>query len=216
AGLLTALLGGIYSSTVTTVVLARRARDMPEARVEAQSGIVLANSVMYLRLLAIVALFDRPLAGRLALPLIALSALGLALAGFGFRRAGTAARRPGPPPANPLGFGAAASFAILFVIVSLAAAFVARRFGAGGLMLLAAAVGLTDINPFVLSLAQHGAEAMPLGAQAGAVVLATASNNLFQAGYAAGLSRLRVGWAPLAGLGLLAASGIGFTIWLAV
>ena len=62
AGLLTAVLGGFYSSTATTVVLARRARTEPAALRQAQTGIVLAASVMYLRLLIIVFFFNRPLA----------------------------------------------------------------------------------------------------------------------------------------------------------
>ena len=216
AGLLTALLGGVYSSTVTTLVLARRARDVPEARAEAQTGIVLANAVMYARLWAIVAVFDWDLARALAVPLAALAGLGAVMAGGWFWWVG----RRAPPPAaiptsiNPLGLGSAVGFACLFVIVSVGAAFVVRRFGAGGLLVLAGVIGLTDINPFVLSLAQHGAAATGISVQAGAVVLATASNNLFQAGYAAAVSRMRVGLAPIAGLTVLAGAGIALTIWL--
>jgi uncharacterized membrane protein (DUF4010 family) len=60
-GLWIAVLGGLYSSTVTTVVLARRARSEPGLRRQAQIGIILATSVMYVRLLIIVAIFDRRL-----------------------------------------------------------------------------------------------------------------------------------------------------------
>ncbi|MGD0433852.1 MAG: DUF4010 domain-containing protein, partial [Acetobacteraceae bacterium] len=62
AGLLTALLGGFYSSTATTVVLARRARDEATATRQTQTGIVLATSIMYLRLLIVIAFFNRTLA----------------------------------------------------------------------------------------------------------------------------------------------------------
>jgi uncharacterized membrane protein (DUF4010 family) len=63
-GLWVAVLGGLYSSTATTVVLARRARAEPTTLQQAQTGIILATSVMYLRLLVIIAIFDRPLAAR--------------------------------------------------------------------------------------------------------------------------------------------------------
>ena len=215
AGLLTALLGGLYSSTVTTVVLARRARTAPATRLEAQVGIVLANAVMYLRLWAIVAVFDPGLAGALAAPLAGLAAFGGLLAGgwYWARGRGGAHRAPIPAASNPLGFGTAAGFAMLFVAVSLAAAFVVGRFGVGGIYVLAGAVGLTDINPFVLSLAQHGAGTMPEAARLTAVLLAAASNNLFQALYAAVLSRGRVGMAPVAGLVLLAGAGAASAVW---
>jgi uncharacterized membrane protein (DUF4010 family) len=216
AGLLVALLGGLYSSTVTTVVLARRARTTPGTLVEAQAGIMLANAVMYLRLWAIVAVFDSGLAVALAAPLAGLAVLGAALAGgwYWARARGQAQPTPIPLTANPLGLGTAATFAVLFVAVSLAAAFVVRRFGVGGIYALAGVVGLTDINPFVLSLAQHGAGVVPEAARMGAVLVAAASNNLFQAVYAAGVSGGKVGAAPVVGLALLGAAGVATVIWL--
>jgi uncharacterized membrane protein (DUF4010 family) len=76
----TAILGGLYSSTATTVVLARRAStgEIPLAR--AQVGITLATAVMYLRILAIIAVFNWSLAASLTPSLLALSLLGFALA----------------------------------------------------------------------------------------------------------------------------------------
>src|SRR5271169_4064808 len=76
-GLWMAALGGLYSSTATTVVLARQAKAQPALRRHAQAGITLATAIMYLRILAITAIFNMTLARRLALPLIGLSAAGL-------------------------------------------------------------------------------------------------------------------------------------------
>ena len=56
--LLTAVLGGLYSSTATTVALARRMRNDPEARGEFQAGVILATALMYLRLLILFAVFS--------------------------------------------------------------------------------------------------------------------------------------------------------------
>src|SRR6202049_286555 len=79
-GIWVAVLGGLYSSTATTVILARRAGAEPAMLRQTQTGIMLATSVMYVRLLIIVAMFDLPLARALAPPLLALAAVGLALA----------------------------------------------------------------------------------------------------------------------------------------
>src|SRR5690242_5503545 len=68
AGLWVALLGGLYSSTATTLVLARRARAETASLRQSQAGIVLATCVMYLRLLIITFVFNRGLAVALALP----------------------------------------------------------------------------------------------------------------------------------------------------
>ena len=76
-GLCMAALGGLYSSTATTVVLARQAKAGSLTKRQAQVGITLATAIMYLRILLIVAVFNRPLASTLMIPLC-----GLALAGM--------------------------------------------------------------------------------------------------------------------------------------
>src|SRR5271156_2695180 len=78
-GVWMAALGGLYSSTATTVVLARQAKTDPAVRRHAQAGITLATAIMYLRLLAVTAVFNIALATRLALPLCGLAAAGLAI-----------------------------------------------------------------------------------------------------------------------------------------
>ena len=118
----TAILGGLYSSTATTVVLARRAStgEIPLAR--AQVGIALATAVMYLRILAIIAVFNWSLAARLTPSLLALSLLGFALAGLHDWCAGRPAAQTSVRvvPSNPLELSAAALFAVLFVAISIA------------------------------------------------------------------------------------------------
>jgi len=55
---------------------------------------------------------------------------------------------------NPLELAAALIFATLFVLISLASAWAKKNFGDTGLYTLATLVGVTDISPFVVSLAQ--------------------------------------------------------------
>ena len=215
SGLVVALLGGVYSSTVTTVVLARRARTEPAARREAQVGVVLANAVMYLRLLVVIFVFDPALAAALAPPMVGLAAFGMLLAGAWYWARGRSRAPAGPvaPAANPLGLGTAATFAVLFVVVSILASWVMRRFGAGGIYSMAGIVGVTDINPFVLSLAQHGVGGVPDHVRVVAVLLATSSNNAFQSVYATAYSGGRTGIAPVVGLLLLAGAGVAAALW---
>ena len=75
--LLAALLGGAYSSTVTTVVLARRAAHEEHPHLFS-GGILMACGVMYLRLIALLGLFNRQL-------MVMLLPAFLALAGRGDR-----------------------------------------------------------------------------------------------------------------------------------
>ena len=217
SGLWVGVLGGLYSSTATTVVLARRARAEPAMLRQPQTGIILANSVMYLRVLVIIAMFDRPLAGALAPPLLALALLGLVLAGIWYwaRAVPTAPKITTAPPTNPLELTTALVFAASFVAVSLASTWVRAEFGEAGLFGLAAIVGLTDINPFVLSIAAGGAARLPAGAAAAAILVAASSNNLLQAVYATAFAGGRAAAAPAAALSLLALAGGGAAWWIA-
>jgi uncharacterized membrane protein (DUF4010 family) len=216
-GLWTAVLGGLYSSTATTVVLARRMGNEPASLRQAQTGIILANSVMYLRVLIIIAIFDWTLAAVLAPALIALAAFGLILAGvcYGAGRAARGSPSAAREPANPLELTAALVFATLFVVVSVASAWVRSRFGEAGVYGLAAIVGVTDINPFVLSIASGGAAPLSVDAAAAAILIATSSNNLLQATYATGFAGGRAAIAPAAALVLLALAGAGLAWWTA-
>jgi uncharacterized membrane protein (DUF4010 family) len=217
AGLLTAVLGGLYSSTATTVVLARRARTEPGASRQTQTGIVLATTIMYLRLLIVIAVFNHPLAFAVAPALLGLSAAGFLLAAglYWFGPARHGAEAAAAAPANPLELGAAAVFAALFIVVSVASAWAVLKFGTAGIYALAAIVGVSDIDPFVLSLAQNGAGQVSVSVGVVAILLAASSNNLLKAGYAVAYSGgTRLIW-PVAALTVLAACGIGLAVVLA-
>ncbi|HQT74074.1 MAG TPA: DUF4010 domain-containing protein [Acidiphilium sp.] len=213
SGLLVAFLGGIYSSTVTTVVLARRAGAEAGAVVEAQSGIVVANAVMYPRLLAVILLFNPDMALALAPWMLAVGAFGglIALGWYRLRDRKTAV----PPIANvsnPLGLGTAATFGVLFVVVSILASVTMRIYGSSGLYTLAGIVGVTDINPFIISLATHGAGAAPDPVEMAAVLIATGSNHIFHAIYASVYSRGATGAPLVVFMALMAAASLGAAI----
>ena len=208
ATLLAAVLGGLYSSTATTVVLARRGRD-GEVSASLAAGIVLATAFMYLRLLAIVTVFNPSLAGALLIPLIALFLIGCGISWIVYAAGGrkTAVAETLDAPANPLQLGAAVLFAVLFVVVTLATTFARAHFGRAGLNILAAIVGVTDIDPFVLSLAQGSAGV--LTEAPAAILIAVASNNILKACYAVAFAPRRAMLPPVLALLALAAASAG-------
>ena len=74
---LTAFLGGAYSSTVTTIAMSRRAAREERPHLFA-GGILIASGVMYLRLVALLILFNRQLGILLAPAFLALAAAAIA------------------------------------------------------------------------------------------------------------------------------------------
>jgi len=206
--LLSAVLGGAYSSTVTTVVLARRARQ--DTRAELYAGSMLAASgVMYARLLVLLAFFNLSLATMLVAPFLALAALAIVAGWWWTRRAeGTG---PGGDPVmqrNPLQIEAAVVFGVLFVAILVVTEIVVRRLGAGGTYALAAVMGVSDVDPFILSLAQTAGRVTPLDVAAASVVIAAASNNVLKGVYALGFAKGRTGRLALAALLGLAVAGL--------
>src|SRR5271166_4340180 len=93
-GLWMAALGGLYSSTATTVVLARQAGADGATRNNAQAGITLATAIMYLRILAVVLIFNMALARVLAPPLAGLSLAGFLICLWQYRFGKSAEQQP--------------------------------------------------------------------------------------------------------------------------
>ncbi|MGE4483118.1 MgtC/SapB family protein [Acidocella sp.] len=190
--LLTGVLGGLYSSTAATVVLARSVRAEPQAVAFAPAAVIIATAMMYARLLALIVLLghmDAALA--LTLPFGGLFVASLAVAGaLAWRARGAQTRMHAPVSSNPLDLPVAFLFAALFLLFAAVTQFVTAHFGAAGLHILSFAVGFSDIDPFILSLLD-GRFSVSAGAVTGAVLIASASNNLLKAVYAMLFSRNR-------------------------
>jgi len=214
SGLWMAALGGLYSSTATTVVLARQAKADASMRIHALAGITLATGVMYLRILVIVAVFNLTLARDLTAPLLSLSAGALLIAALQYRIRQPVREDPKrlAISQNPLELGVATIFAVLFVLTSLLSTWATAAFGNAGVYSLAAIIGVTDIDPFVLNLAQGGTAGVSSGAIAAAILIATSSNNLLKAVYAASFAGGRATAPSAAVLVALALGGIAMAI----
>ncbi|MGD0693226.1 MAG: MgtC/SapB family protein [Terriglobia bacterium] len=207
--LLAALLGGAYSSTLATVVLAKRARE--QARPHLYSGAMLAASgVMYLRLLALLGIFNRQLLYRLGLPFLLLAVAALLGGWLWMRRLdqGPTKAEQSFQPKNPLELGAAFLFAGLFVGMLLITHLALLYLGRAGLFALAGVMGVTDVDPFILSLAESASALTPVTLAGGAIVIAAASNNFIKGIYAYGFGDRRTGTQGLALLTVLALLGL--------
>ncbi len=206
---LAALLGGGYSSTVMTVALARRARRENRPNLFAGS-MLLASGTMYLRVLALLAIFSRALAARVAVPFLLLGAAAI-LGGFLW------SRRPDPvrgalereyEVANPLELRAAFLFAGIFVALLVVTKLVLGAFGTPGVLALAGLMGVTDVDPFIMGLTQTAGVSTALAVAAAAVVVATASNNLVKGIYAFAFADRPTGLRGLVALAGLALVGL--------
>jgi uncharacterized membrane protein (DUF4010 family) len=212
---LAALLGGAYSSTVTTVVFARRAAREERPHLFAGS-ILIASGVMYLRLVMLLALFNRQLMFLLLVPFLVLTFAAVAFGWIWTRRADASAQAIHREfePKNPLDLLTAFLFAALFLGLLVATQLAVTYLGKGGLNTLAAIMGVSDVDPFIMGLTQAAGTITPLKVAAGAILIAAASNNIVKGIYAYSLADRKTGLQSLIFLIMLAAAGLVPLFWL--
>lgn len=208
--MLTGLLGGLYSSTATTVILARKEKQGLTGR-QTVSAVMLANGMMYLRILFLAFIFNTDVAVKLTVPFLVMFLITLALSYFsGRNKPGTESDadlvKSETSAKNPLEFRTAAVFGILFVIFALITDFVSRTYGSSGVTGLAYIVGVTDIDPFLLNLLQ-GSEIGQMTIVL-AIINATNSNNLLKMLYAVGLGSKNVRKGFFLNFSILIVSGL--------
>jgi uncharacterized membrane protein (DUF4010 family) len=210
---LSGLLGGAYSSTVTTVVLARQSKRGHHPVTSYVGAIVAATGVMYLRLWILVILFAPPLARELVVLFVT---LGLVTIAIGAVLGRLRPRQPDTSTANalqervsnPLEISSAFTFAGIFLGVMIVTRMVADRFGGTGVLVLAAVMGAADVDPFILGLTQYAGGGVALDIAALAVVIAAAANNVMKGVYAMIFGAPRVGYLALVFLTALGAASL--------
>jgi len=180
------VLGGLYSSTATTLILARRSKEITGGNSNVYaSSIVTATAMMYIRILILMFIFNAAL-GYLLLPyFVILAAVSLVTAGaLYYLKKPTAAAKlePDGEHTNPLELKTAALFAGLFVFFSMLTHYVVNSYGGSGLNVLSFVVGFTDIDPFLLNLFQ-GKYEFGVDVIARASLQAIISNNILKAIY---------------------------------
>ena len=212
---LSALLGGAYSSTVTTVVMAKRAARENRPHLFA-GGILVASGVMYIRLAILLALFNRQLMALLWAPFLVLAVLAVGGGWLWSRRAdkNTQDVQREYEPKNPLELLTAFFFAALFLAMLIATQLAVTYLGKAGVNTLAAIMGVTDVDPFIMGLTQAAGTLTPLKVASGAILIAAASNNLVKGIYSYSLADRKTGVQSLLFLAGLAFAGLVPLIWL--
>ena len=213
--MLAALLGGAYSSTVTTVVMARRAKLEVRPHLFA-GGILIACGVMYLRLVILLALFNRQLMLLVYIPFLSVAVLAV---GGGWLWTLLADKNTQDvqrkfEPKNPLDLVTAIVFAGLFLVMLIATQLAVTYMGRAGVNSLAAIMGVSDVDPFIMGLTQAAGTLTPFKEAAAAVCIAASSNNIVKGIYAYSLADRKTGVQALVMLVTLAALGLVPLFWL--
>jgi uncharacterized membrane protein (DUF4010 family) len=208
--ILSGILGGVYSSTATVIILARKCKTAAEEDVKNYAvAAIAAISTMYIRVLILVSMFNQELFGKLSVFFLIMIVVCAGIAGFLYlykRNKNYVSREEvgAKSDENPLEFKVALLFAALFVVFTLITKYTIEYFGTSGLTLLSIVVGVTDITPFLLTLFE-GSYEVSNSAIGLATFLAIISSNLSKVFFGIAFSGNRKNFTRLllSGLGVI-------------
>ncbi|RVT72333.1 DUF4010 domain-containing protein [Flavobacterium sufflavum] len=189
---LTGILGGLYSSTVTTFILAKKSKELEEDY-KITAAIILATTMMFIRIFILALLFNKPIAMQLA-PSFGFFVVVTTLFALYFlwldqkKTNKTETKQEISSMSNPLEFKTSLVFGILFIVFALLTSFVNKQYGTSGIKILSFVVGITDIDPFIINIFQSK-WSITNGILTTAVINAVTSNNLLKMIYSITLSK---------------------------
>lgn len=216
--ILIGVLGGLVSSTATTLVFARHARAKTATVEIAAVVILLANLIVFVRLAVLAAVFGSKLLPYLLPAFVAAALLGCLVPYRLWRRLKRDESAPPLEVSNPTELPIAIGAGLTFALILLASSWLSEHVGTAGLYAASAVFGLTDLDAITLStlrllkLEQIGVQ------QAGiAVVVAYCANMLLKLGFAWGFGSTGLMRRVVPGFALVLAGLLPvaiFTAWL--
>jgi uncharacterized membrane protein (DUF4010 family) len=176
-------LGGLYSSTATTVIMSKRSNTDEGKSLHYCAAIMAAITVMYLRVFVFCLLMNIELA-KFLLPYVAIMlVVCLSITGLFFQKAlkeqALLQKETIDMKDNPLEIKFAVLSAILFIIFSVITHFAVQYYGNQGLQILSWLAGMADIDPFLLNIFQNINGLLP-NILAIATLQTVVSNNLLK------------------------------------
>ena len=202
------VLGGLISSTATTVSYSRRSREAPDIHRLALFVVMIASAIAYARVLIEIAAVAPRHFTTMALPLGAMLGWMLSISGalYFLVRGDSAAV---PEPHNPAELKSALVFGALYAVVILAVGAAKQHLGPGALYGIAIVSGLTDMDAITLSIARMVDKNRidPLSGWQ-LILVASLSNLIFKAGIAIFLGGPRFGLRVLLAFAIALAGGL--------
>ncbi|WP_260291408.1 MgtC/SapB family protein [Sedimenticola hydrogenitrophicus] len=213
--LFTGLFGGMASSTALTLHFSRLSRNDRAMGPILSMGILFACGTMFPRMLLIATALNPRLFEPLLLPTLVMALLVYLPVLFYWRLHRRQDTEMVSPLKNPLELKTAVVFGLLLAVVMLLGRALKEWFGDAGLLALAAASGVADVDAITLSLARLGPADVDQRVVVLGLLIAASANSLTKAGLASAIGGGRVGL--LVGLPLLVSAVTGLALgWLLV
>lgn len=184
---LAGLLGGVISSTNVTFTFGQLSRRERTLARPLAVGTIAACTMLFPRVLIATSVLDLNVARALLPYLAAPFAVGLLSLGVLWWRPMPDVAHPIARPSNPLQIGPALQMALLFQVVLYAVAGVRAVFGARGLLISGAVLGLTDVDALTISMAKMSVAGAGPATAAEAIAIGIFANCVMKTGLAVAL-----------------------------
>ena len=193
--LLTGIVGGLISSTMITWIFSKKSKDQPSLVSNCMAAIMAASTVMMVRVLVWVFVFNPALLNNLLLPISIVIITSLACTYYYNFKAKKQNKKDQEeiPLGKPLNLRTAIIFAFLYMAILVFISFSQERFGDKGIYLTTAIASLTDVNAITISLTKLAGDSLTFLIASNAIILGTLSNTIIKIGIAlyAGSNELR-------------------------
>lgn len=210
----TGLFGGLASSTALTLHFSRMARTNAASAAMLATGILLACGTMFPRMVLLGGLLNPGLVRPMLLPAIVMALLVYLPALWFWRVQSRQEDEPVMSLKNPLELKAALNFGALLVLIMLLGKALQNWFGDAGVLVLATASGIADVDAITVSLARMTQEDLTLRIATLGIVIAAAVNSLTKGGMAMTIGGRALAWRVGLPLSVSAVSGL-LLAWLA-
>ncbi len=179
--LLTAILGGLISSTAVTWSYASRSVESPELSRKYAAGIIIASAIMFPRLALLAYIFNNALLTYLAIPFGVLTLVCLVVSLTLIKR-DTNKPDTNIKLGNPMNLLNAFGFGVIYVVILFAVFYSNEFFGESGLYFSALIAGLADTDAITISMAKFSLDGEKLKLASAVIIAAIMSNMLVKLG----------------------------------
>ncbi|NUO00711.1 MAG: MgtC/SapB family protein [Saprospiraceae bacterium] len=215
--LLTGIFGGLVSSTLITWVFAKRSKETPAISANYATGILAASTIMVIRVMLWVSIFNGALAKSLYIPfgIMLLAAAGITLYFYLGHKDGKE-QDASIPLGKPLNLQGALVFGLLYMAVIVLISYTHAYFGTGGILVSSSIAGLADVDAITISVSKLTGATVQLQTAGTAVLLATICNTLVKFSIALWAGSREMRKFILVGYGLVflaALLGLGIVNW---
>ncbi|GAX87308.1 conserved hypothetical protein [Lebetimonas natsushimae] len=176
--LITAMAGGLFSSTAVTFTLSKMYKENKNNKYLYIAGISIANAIMFARIYVETLIVNKELSSIILLPFLLATLFGMIYAYYIYKKSTVQKINIDLKSKNPLEIDEAVKFAIIFAIIYAAAELVSNKYGNLGIYLLSFFSGITDVDAITLSLSSLATSKIPQISAINGIIIASVTNSI--------------------------------------